>query len=80
MNNASLFVISESEKEFTAIINHFTFSLEGVYFVDIQPANSMGYATRCRQPKRFVLQGLYSKWFNNSNTKLGQQECDQTST
>ncbi len=54
-NNASLFVFSESEKEFTAIINHFTFSLEGVYFVDIQPAKSMGYATRCRQPKQFVL-------------------------
>jgi hypothetical protein len=55
MNNASLFVFSESEKEFTAIIYHFTFSLEGAYFVDIQPAKSMGYATRCRQPKRFVL-------------------------
>jgi hypothetical protein len=67
-NNASLFVICESEKESTAVIYHFTFSLEGAYFVDIQPAKSMGYATRCRQPKQFVLQGLYSKWFNNSNT------------
>ncbi len=50
-NHASLFVISESEKGPTAIIYHFTFSLEGAYFVDIQPAKSMGYATRCRQPK-----------------------------